>query len=453
MPTRPAGFAPRPDEPDRAPRVPLGPHPTPPVTSFLDTTPGFGLDNLPYGVFSRGAEAPRCATRVGDTAVDLAAIEALLPVPEGTFAQPALNAFMAAGKGTWDAVRERLQSLLAADGAAGGAPDLRGDADLRARALVPLGEAAMHLPARIGDYTDFYSSRQHATNVGTMFRGAENALMPNWLHLPVGYHGRASSVVVSGTPVVRPRGQTTPGEDGRPGFGPSRQLDIELELGVFVGPGNALGEPVAIDDARDHVFGYVLVNDWSARDIQRWEYVPLGPFLAKSFCTTVSPWVVPAAALDPFRIPGEAQSGANPEPLPYLRQTEPRALDVALRVSVETEQMRASGAEPETIARSNAKYLYWSPEQQLAHHTVAGCNLRPGDLFASGTISGETEDSYGSLLELTWRGERPLDLPGGETRTFLEDGDRVVLSGTAERGETRVSFGTVEATIAPAPGT
>ncbi len=418
------------------------------MTSFIDADPGsgFGLNNLPYGVFSRGSEAARCGVRLGETVVDLAAIEAFLPVAPGMFAQPALNAFMAAGSGTWDAVRARLQSLLASDGDS----SLRDDAALCAEALVPLADVTMHLPAQIGDYTDFYSSRQHATNVGVMFRGAANALMPNWLHLPVGYHGRASSVVVSGTPVVRPCGQTQPDEAAPPVFGPTRQLDIELELGVFVGPGNALGEPIAIGDARDHVFGYVLVNDWSARDIQKWEYVPLGPFLAKSFCTSISPWVVPAAALAPFRIDGEAQLGGNPEPLPYLRQTEPRALDIALDVLLETDAMRRDALAPAVVSRSNAAHLYWSAEQQIAHHTVAGCNLRPGDLLASGTISGETEDSYGSFLELTWRGTKPLALPSGEERRFLEDGDRVVLRGTAERGGVRVGFGEVDGTIRPA---
>ncbi len=418
------------------------------MTPFIDVDPasGFGLDNLPYGVFSVDGAAPRCGVRLGETVVDLAALEALLPVAEGTFAAPTLNAFMSAGKGTWDAVRARLQDLLRTDGDAA----LRDDAELRAAALLPLERVTMHLPAAIGDYTDFYSSRQHATNVGVMFRGIDNALMPNWLHLPVGYHGRASSVVVSGTDVVRPNGQTRPDDAAPPVFGPSKQLDIELELGVFVGPGNALGEPVAIDDARNHVFGYVLVNDWSARDIQRWEYVPLGPFLAKSFCTSISPWVVPAAALDPFRIDGEPQSGDNPEPLPYLRQAEPRALDVRLDVRLETAAMRDAGTMPETIATSNARNLYWSPEQQLTHHTVAGCNLRPGDLLASGTISGDSEDSYGSFLEITWRGTKPIALPSGEERRFLEDGDRVVLSGMATDGEARVSFGEVDGTIRPA---
>jgi fumarylacetoacetase len=259
-------------------------------------------------------------------------------------------------------------------------------------------------------------------------------------------------VVVSGTDVVRPSGQQKPDDDAPPVFGPSKLLDIELELGFFVGPGNELGEPIPIEEARRHIFGFVLVNDWSARDIQKWEYVPLGPFLGKSFATSISPWVVPAAALDPFRVDGEPQSAeaGNPDPLPYLRQTEPRSLDIDLSVALETSAMREAGTEAAVVARSNAKNLYWSPEQQLAHHTVNGCNARPGDLMASGTISGEEKGSYGSLLELTWRGSEPIDLPGGETRTFLRDGDRVVLSGEASRDGRRVGFGEVSGTIRPA---
>ena len=420
------------------------------MTAFLDlpADSGFGLDNLPYGVFSRPGEAPRVGVRLGDTVVDLAVLEAhgLIAAAGGgrqpVFAQDALNAFMALGADAWDAVRGRLQDLLSADGD----DALRSSETLRAQALVPLAEVTMHLPAHVGDYTDFYSSRQHATNVGSMFRDPDNALLPNWLHLPVGYHGRASSVVVSGTEVVRPRGQQKPG-DGDPVFGPSKLLDIELELGFFVGPGNALGESISVEEAGRQIFGFVLVNDWSARDIQKWEYVPLGPFLGKSFATSVSPWVVPYAALAPFRIDGEPQdaSAGNPEPLPYLRQTEPRALDVSLGVHLQTPSMEA----PETVARSNAKYLYWSPEQQLAHHTVNGCNARPGDLMASGTISGEEKGSYGSLLELTWRGTEPLTV-GGEERTFLQDGDRVVLTGRAERDGRVVDFGEVSGRVAPA---
>ena len=425
---------------------------------FLDLSAdtGFGLDNLPYGVFSRDGGAPRCGVRLGDRVVDLAVLEShgLIAVAgEGrqpVFNRPALNAFMAAGPDAWSAVRGRLQDLLSA----GGDPALRTSESVLASAVHPLDEVAVHLPAQIGDYTDFYSSRQHATNVGTMFRGPENALMPNWLHLPVGYHGRASSVVVSGTPVRRPSGQQKP-DDGPPVFGPSKLLDIELELGFFVGPGNRLGEPIPVDEAADHIFGYVLVNDWSARDLQKWEYVPLGPFLGKNFATSVSPWVVPAEALAPFRVAGEAQGpeAGNPEVLPYLRQPEPRALDLDLEVRLQSAAMREGGAEAAVVARTNARNLYWSPEQQLAHHTVNGCNARPGDLLASGTISGEEKGTYGSLLELTWRGTEPIALPGGEERRFLEDGDRVVLAGHTERDGARISLGEVEGTVVRASAT
>ncbi|OZC03255.1 fumarylacetoacetase [Rubricoccus marinus] len=425
------------------------------MTAFLDlpADTAFGLDNLPYGVFSTQDDpSHRVGVRIGEHVLDLAYLEThgLIAAPEAGRApvfHGTLNAFMALGKPSWDAVRGRLQDLLSADGP----DDLRGSETHREAAFTPLAEVAMHLPATIGDYTDFYSSRQHATNVGTMFRGPENALMPNWLHLPVGYHGRASSVVVSGTDIVRPKGQQKP-EDAPPVFGPSKLLDIELELGFFVGPGNDLGDAISIDDARDQIFGFVLVNDWSARDIQKWEYVPLGPFLGKNFATSISPWVVPSAALDPFRVAGEAQdeSEGNPEPLAYLQQSGNRSLDIALEVHLETEAMRNDGTAPEVVSRSNAKYLYWSPEQQLAHHTVNGCNARPGDLMASGTISGETEDSYGSFLELTWRGSKPLAMPSGESRKFLADGDRVVLTGVAERDGTRIGFGEVEGTVVPA---
>ena len=426
------------------------------MTPFLDLDPasGFGLNNLPYGVFSTGGESPRVGVRLGEYVVDLSVLEAhgVIAAAGGgrqpVFSRPSLNAFMALGPDAWHAIRTHLQELLSLEGS----PALRESETLRQSAVVALEDVAMHLPAEVGDYTDFYSSRQHATNVGAMFRDPDNALLPNWLHLPVGYHGRASSVVVSGTDVVRPQGQLKPSDDAPPTFGPSRLLDIELELGFFVGGGNELGTPIPVDQASRHIFGFVLVNDWSARDIQKWEYVPLGPFLGKSFATSVSPWVVPMAALEPFRVEGEPQTpeAGNPAVLDYLRQAGPRSIDLDLEVAIETETMRGAGTAPHTVSRSNAKYLYWSPEQQLAHHTVNGCNARPGDLMASGTISGETPDSYGSLLELTWRGTRPITMPDGQERTFLADGDRVVLSALASAGGTRVGFGEVEGTVLPA---
>jgi len=426
------------------------------MTSFLPLPAGtpFPLENLPYGVFSTDGRSARVGVAVGDLVLDLAALEAagvLVPADGragAVFDRPSLNAFMALGRATWREVRARLQDLLSADGD----PALRGDADLRGRALAPQSRVRMLLPAEIGDYTDFYASRQHATNVGAMFRGRDNALMPNWLHLPVGYHGRASSVVVSGTPVRRPLGQTRPVEAEPPVFGPTLELDFELELGVLLGPGNAQGESIAVAEADQHIFGYVLVNDWSARDIQRWEYVPLGPFLAKNFATTISPWVVPTDALEPFRVSGEMQdaSAGNPAPLPYLRQPEPRALGIVLEVAVETEAMRAAGAAPAVVCRTNARNLYWSFAQQIAHHTVNGCNLRPGDLLASGTISGDADESFGSMLELSWRGERPVSVGGGETRSFLADGDRVIVRGWAEGEGFRVGFGEAEGLVLPA---
>jgi fumarylacetoacetase len=305
-----------------------------------------------------------------------------------------------------------------------------------------LDEVAMHLPAEIGDYTDFYSSREHATNVGIMFRGPENALMPNWLHLPVAYHGRASSIVVSGTPVRRPKGQLKP-DDQPPVFGASRLLDFELEMGFFVGPGNDLGTSIKADEAGDAIFGFVLVNDWSARDIQKWEYVPLGPFLGKNFATTISPWVVPLDALEPFRVQGPVQ---DPTPLEYLQTAGEWAFDVDLEVAI-----RPAGTSEEiTVSRSNAKHLYWNVCQQLAHHTSGGCNTRPGDLMASGTISGPDAGSYGSLLELTWRGARPLDLGDGSEYRFIRDGDAVVLRGWAAGAGFRIGFGEASGEVLPA---
>lgn len=420
----------------------LDPTLDPMLESFVEVRPDshFPIQNLPFGVFSTADDpTPRPGVAIGWHVLDVRVLEhaGLLTLQElrgmPLFGGSTLNPFMAAGPRAWRSVRRRLSRLLAADN-----DELRAS-DIAEHALVLQRDVRMHLPADIGDYTDFYSSREHATNVGTMFRGAENALMPNWLHLPVGYHGRSSSIVVDGTPVIRPSGQVKPGE-GPPEHAPTSQLDIELEMGFFVGPGSQLGTPVPADRAEEHIFGFVLVNDWSARDIQKWEYVPLGPFLGKSFATTISPWVVMVDALAPFRVEGPVQ---DPAPLPYLRSSGLRAFDIALDVL-----LRANGnANYDPIIQSNARFLYWDIRQQLAHHTVNGCNVRPGDLMASGTISGPAPESYGSLLERTWRGTKPLQLSGGAKRRFLEDGDSVILTGAARGPHYTVGFGQAEGTI------
>ncbi|GMU83645.1 MAG: fumarylacetoacetase [Planctomycetota bacterium] len=417
------------------------------MRSFIDVAPDsdFPIQNLPYGVFSTpDQEKPRIGVRIGDFVLDLRVIEhrglfKSVFGDEHVLCKWSLNKFMSKGRPAWRAVRKILSDLLCGD-----SPTLRDDAGLRAEALISVDRVTMHLPAEIGDYTDFYSSREHATNVGIMMRGKDNALQPNWLWLPVGYHGRASSIIPSGGDVRRPRGQTKADDAAAPTFGPSRLVDFELETGFFVGPGNDLGRSVEIGSAEEHIFGMVLVNDWSARDIQKWEYVPLGPFLAKNFATTISPWVVTLDALEPFRCAGPVQ---EPAPLDYLRPPSPRGtFDIQLEVAIQSAKM----AEPHVICRSNFRHLYWSMAQQLAHHTVTGCNLRPGDLLASGTISGPTPDSAGSLLELTWRGERPLTLPGGEQRKFIADGDRIVMRGWAQGDGYRVGFGECSGRIVPA---
>lgn len=429
----------------------------PNLRSFIPVPPDhdFPIQNLPYGAFTRpGDEHPQIGVRIGDFVLDLKVLEHAgffrdTALGEAhVFCKWALNKFMAQGRAVWASARARIVELLRADN-----PRLRDDTELRRWALLPIESVALHLPVEIGNYTDFYSSRDHATNVGIMMRGKDNALQPNWLWLPVGYHGRASSIVLSGTPIRRPRGQTKADDADAPSFGPTKTLDFELETGFFIGPGNPLGRPIPIDDADEHTFGMVLVNDWSARDIQKWEYVPLGPFLAKNFATTISPWVVPMEALAPFRCAGPEQS---PEPLAYLRRADwgvrascphsSDSYDIQLEVSLRTTSMST----PHVISRSNFRHLYWSMAQQLAHHTITGCNLRPGDLLASGTISGPTPDSLGSLLELSWRGERPIALPGGDVRRFLQDGDTLTLRGWCQGDGFRVGFGECSGTILPA---
>jgi fumarylacetoacetase len=417
----------------------------PALRSWVAVAPDshFPIQNLPYGVFRRAGGRACVGVAIGEHALDLTLLEergllAVSGVPQQRlFDRGNLNPLLALGRATWSAVRARVGQLLRAE-----EPRLRDDATLREQALVPQRDLEMLLPAEIGDYTDFYSSREHATNVGTMLRGAENALQPNWLHLPVAYHGRASSIVPSGTDVIRPSGQTKPQGADAPRFGPTRSLDFELEVAAFAGPGNPLGRPIPIGDAREHLFGLVLLNDWSARDIQAWEYQPLGPFLAKNFATSISPWIVTLEALEPFRCAGPVQ---DPGPLPYLRTTGPQAYDIHLEVL-----LQPPGGASQRIAASSFKYLYWSLVQQLAHHTCNGCNLRPGDLLASGTISGPTPDSYGSLLELSWRGTKPLSLADGQQRTFLEDGDRLTLTGWCQGPGYRIGFGEVTGRILPA---
>jgi fumarylacetoacetase len=430
----------------------MDPTTNPALRSWVPVPPDshFPIQNLPFGIFRGKAPRPHGGTPAG---IGVAIGEHILdlhyladrgyfddlgePVAAALSSQN-LNELLWSGRHTWPGVRQLVSQLLRDD-----QPTLRDNADLRAEVLLRQSDVTMAMPVTIPNYTDFYSSREHATNVGVMLRGPANALQPNWLHLPVAYHGRASSVVVSGTDLHRPKGQTKADDAPAPTFGPSRNVDFELEMGFFVGPGNNLGEPIPIAQARDHIFGMVLVNDWSARDIQKWEYVPLGPFLAKNFGTSISPWVVTLDALEPFRCQGPTQ---DPAPLPYLQTTGPQAYDIHLEVLLQTEKMDR----PHRICASNARHLYWNIAQQLAHHTSGGCNLQPGDLLASGTISGPTPDSYGSMLELAWKGTKPLTLPSGETRTFLQDGDRVTMTAWCQGNGYRVGFGEVTGRILPA---
>ncbi|HLY25303.1 MAG TPA: fumarylacetoacetase [Aggregatilineales bacterium] len=416
------------------------------LSSFISVPPEshFPIQNLPYGVFSpKSGGSKRIGVAIGDHVLDLAALgeagffAGTVAQADKVFEQGALNAFMALGSDSWRQVRQIVQDALREDN-----PDLRDNAALRERVLLPMQSVTLHLPAEIADYTDFYVSKEHATNLGTLFRGKENALLPNWVHVPIAYHGRASSIVVSGTDIHRPYGQVR-GEDGKtPIFTASRQMDFELEVGYFVGPGNELGHSIPIGEAMNHVFGAVLVNDWSARDIQNWEYQPLGPFLGKNLGTSISPWVVPMEALDVFRCPQPVQ---DPQPLPYLRTQGNWAYDISLEVSLRTDTMPTFT----TVTRTNLRYAYWNICQQIAHHTITGCNLRPGDLLATGTISGPTPDSYGSLIELSWRGANPVALAGNEQRSFLEDGDCVRMTGWAQGDGFRVGFGDVTGCLLP----
>ena len=391
------------------------------------TAAGFGLANLPYGIFRRAGsgEAPRAGVRFEDGVLDLAVLasDGLIDDPGGVFARPALNAFMASGPAAWAATRERVARLLSGV-----------DAEPE---LLPLGDVELLAPFAVADYVDFWSSIHHAANSGRIFRPGAEPLPPNWRHMPIGYHGRSATIVPGGTPVRRPRGQSRPDRDAPPVFGPSAKLDVELELGFVVGTPSAIGEPVPVERALDHVFGVVLLNDWSARDLQAFESQPLGPFLGKSFATSISPWVTPMAALAPFRAaPFEPQ---DPEPAAYLRE-EPWALDIALEIELDGER----------VTQTNARHLYWSVAQQIAHLTVNGAAMRTGDLLGSGTISGPEREERGSLLELSWNGAEPFALADGRGRAFLEDGDEVVLRGLAGDGDTAVALAEVRGRIVPA---
>lgn len=400
----------------------------------------FPIQNLPLGVIVY-KDRHRVASRIGDYVVDLLELNksGLLGVdfPDGVFDNEFLNDCIGMGREAMRDLRNRLSRLLDDRH-----DELRKDVDLRERVLIPIDEVSMSMPLHIGNYTDFYSSKEHATNVGTMFRDPANALLPNWKHIPIGYHGRASSIVLSGTPVRRPLGQTKAADQDAPAFSPSKQLDFELEMAFVTCRSNELGQPIPITEAEDYIFGMVLFNDWSARDIQSWEYVPLGPFLAKNFASSISAWVVSLDALQPFRVPGPEQ---EPKPLPYLQSIGDQNYDIALEVLLESPRFN-----PARICHSNFKYMYWNMVQQLTHHASNGCNIQVGDLYASGTISGPIKDSFGSMLELTWRGTEPLKMPDNTERKFINDHDTIIMRAYCQNTEVRIGFGEVKTTILPA---
>ncbi len=419
------------------------------LTSFIDIAADsdFSIHNLPYGIFSDAKDATgnnnrRAGVAIGEQVLDLSVLEAegLLSLTGGPyFDQPTLNAFIDSGRDNWTKARRTIQTLLSSDD-----DTLRDNKDLQAKALFKQADVTMHLPVQVPGFTDFYSSKEHATNVGTMFRDPKNALLANWTEMPVGYNGRASTVIVSGTDVIRPSGQLKPNPDERPIFSPCKRLDFELETAFVVGKGNNIGQPIAVDEAHDHIFGMVLLNDWSARDIQKWEYVPLGPFNAKTFASEVSPWIVTMDALAPFKTACPTQ---EPKPLAYLNEKDSNnSFDINLSV----ELLPENSDEATVVCETNFKYMYWSMAQQLAHHTITGCKVEVGDMMGSGTISGSTPDSYGSMLEIAWNATKPVTLKGGETRSFIEDGDTVIMKGYSEKDGIRVGFGEVRGKVMPA---
>ena len=415
----------------------------PALTSWLPVPEqsDFPIQNIPFGVFLTRENVITVGTRIGDHAIDLAALHQLgyfdgIPLTDDIFLQDTLNDFISDGTKTWRLVRDRISEIFQSEN-----PDLRDNSDHRDIILFTLDEIEMKLPVYIGDYTDFYSSKEHATNVGKMFRDPDKALLPNWLHIPVGYHGRSSTIKTTEHPFHRPQGQTLPKDATKPVFGPSKLVDFEVEMGFITTDANLIGEPIAVHEAEEYIFGLVLLNDWSARDIQKWEYVPLGPFLAKNFATSISPWIVTLDALQPFRVAGPEQ---DPVPLAYLQWDEPGNYDIHLEAALQPQN-----ADETVVCRTNFKYMYWSMAQQLAHHTINGCEVNSGDLMGSGTISGSTEDSYGSMLELAWQGTKPLGLKNGETRTSIQDHDSVILRGYCQNDTTRIGFGEVRNQLLP----
>ena len=401
----------------------------------------FPIQNIPFGVFLTKEDVITIGTRIGDSAIDMGALQQLgyfegIELTDDMFMQDTLNDFISDGKKTWRLVRNRLADLFDENN-----PKLRDNKEHREFVIFNISDIEMLLPVQIGDYTDFYSSKEHATNVGKMFRDPANALLPNWLHIPVGYHGRSSTIVPSGIPVHRPMGQTLPNGETTPVFGPSRLVDFELETAFITTDANIMGENIPINEAEDYIFGMVLLNDWSARDMQKWEYVPLGPFLAKNFASSISPWIVTMDALEAFRVKGPKQ---EPTPLPYLQQKGKHAYDINLEVYIEPEK-----AEATLVSKSNFKYIYWSMCQQLTHHTSNGCRVNSGDMMGSGTISGSTEDSLGSMLELTWSGQKPLKLNDGSERKFINDNDTVIMKGYCQNSSVRIGFGEVSSKLLP----
>ena len=408
----------------------------------VDQDSDFPIQNIPFGVFLTPEDIITIGTRIGDTAIDLGALHQMgyfkgIDLTDDIFLQDTLNDFISDGRKTWRLVRDRIAEIFDETN-----PILQDNKKHREVILFTVEEIEMQLPVQVGDYTDFYSSKEHATNVGTMFRGKENALMPNWLHIPVGYHGRSSSIIPSGINVKRPWGQTMPDGATTPHFGPSKLIDFELEMAFITTDANLLGDPIPIEDAEDYIFGLVLFNDWSARDIQRWEYVPLGPFLAKSFASSISPWIVTLDALEAFKVDSPKP---EIETLPYLKSSGKKSYDIELEVYIEPEN-----AEATKVTTSNFKYMYWNMSQQLAHHTINGCPVNSGDMMGSGTISGPTPDSYGSMLELSWRGENPVKLNDGSERKFINDNDTVIIKGFCKNDEVRIGFGECRTKLLPA---